>query len=97
MTQQPPPQEAAQVLGLHLEGPCLNPQKRGAHPQEFLLPLSSETLEQVIGPFSNTVRLMTLAPELDPSGEAIRPLTVSGNSRQSGPFPRQRRSSESSL
>ncbi|TVR08159.1 MAG: N-acetylglucosamine-6-phosphate deacetylase [Phormidium sp. GEM2.Bin31] len=78
MKEQPPTGLAAQVLGLHLEGPCLNPKKRGAHPQEFLLPLSPETLEQVLGPFSAIVRIMTLAPELDPTGGAIAQLQSQG-------------------
>ncbi|WP_159783351.1 N-acetylglucosamine-6-phosphate deacetylase [Sodalinema gerasimenkoae] len=78
MKEQSPAGFAAQVLGLHLEGPCLNPNKRGAHPQEFLLPLSPETLEQVLGPFSGIVRIMTVAPELDPTGGAIAQLQSQG-------------------
>ncbi|WP_299414260.1 N-acetylglucosamine-6-phosphate deacetylase [Acaryochloris sp. IP29b_bin.148] len=68
------PSEAApqaQILGVHLEGPCLNPSKRGAHPQEFLQPLTVEVLQQVIGPYLQAVKVMTLAPELDPSGAAV--------------------------
>ncbi|MDY6936271.1 MAG: N-acetylglucosamine-6-phosphate deacetylase [Cyanobacteriota bacterium] len=61
----------ARILGVHLEGPFLNPQKRGAHPEEFLLPLSVENLKRVLGDYASTVKLMTLAPELDSSGEAI--------------------------
>lgn len=78
IARQPPPDEAAQVLGLHLEGPCLNPKKRGAHPQEYLLPLTRDSLERVLGPSAAIVSLMTLAPELDPSGEAIAELQRRG-------------------
>lgn len=63
--------DQAQILGVHLEGPCLNATKRGAHPQEHLQPLSIETLQAVIGPYKDSVRVMTLAPELEPSGEAV--------------------------
>lgn len=63
--------DQAQILGVHLEGPCLNVTKRGAHPQEHLQPLSIETLQTVIGPYKDSVRVMTLAPELEPSGEAV--------------------------
>lgn len=63
--------DQAQILGVHLEGPCLNATKRGAHPQEHLQPLNIETLQAVIGPYTDRVRVMTLAPELDPSGEAV--------------------------
>lgn len=61
----------AQILGVHLEGPFLHPQKRGAHPQEYLLPLTLENVKQVLGDYGNLVKVMTLAPELDGTGEAI--------------------------
>jgi len=60
-----------QILGVHLEGPFLNHEKRGAHPEEFLLPLTVETVKRVLGDYAAIVKLITLAPELDPSGEAI--------------------------
>ncbi|NEP58352.1 MAG: N-acetylglucosamine-6-phosphate deacetylase [Symploca sp. SIO2G7] len=65
------PQPTAEVLGVHLEGPFLNPQKRGAHPQEYLLPLTIEKMQQVLGDYASIVKVMTLAPELDPRGEVI--------------------------
>lgn len=61
----------AQILGVHLEGPFLHPQKRGAHPQEYLLPLNLENVKQVLGDYGKLVKVMTLAPELDETGEAI--------------------------
>lgn len=61
----------AEILGAHLEGPCLNPAKRGAHPAEFLRPLTVAELEKVFGDYGEVVRVVTLAPELDPTGEAI--------------------------
>jgi N-acetylglucosamine-6-phosphate deacetylase len=61
----------AQVLGVHLEGPFLNFQKRGAHPAEYLLPLTIENLKVVLGDFAGIVKIVTLAPELDPAGITI--------------------------
>lgn len=61
----------AQVLGVHLEGPFLNYQKRGAHPQQYLLPLTIENIQQVLGEYSQIVKLITLAPELDSTNTAI--------------------------
>lgn len=61
----------AEILGVHLEGPFLNPQKRGAHPEEFLLPLTIETVKRVLGDYAEIVKVITLAPELDPDGETI--------------------------
>jgi N-acetylglucosamine-6-phosphate deacetylase len=64
-------EEVAQVLGVHLEGPFLNPQKRGAHPAEYLLPLTIDHVKQVLGDYAHVVKVMTLAPELDTTGEVI--------------------------
>lgn len=61
----------AAILGVHLEGPCLNPTKRGAHPQEFLQPLNLATVKTLLGKYSGLVKVVTLAPELEPSGATI--------------------------
>ncbi|KAB8316206.1 N-acetylglucosamine-6-phosphate deacetylase [Tolypothrix campylonemoides VB511288] len=62
---------SAKILGVHLEGPFLNPQKRGAHPAEYLLTLTLEEVKRVLGSYAPIVKVMTLAPELDPTGEVI--------------------------
>jgi N-acetylglucosamine-6-phosphate deacetylase len=62
---------SARILGVHLEGPCLNPSKRGAHPEEHLQPLTLATMERILGDFSSIVKVVTLAPELDSSGEVV--------------------------
>jgi N-acetylglucosamine-6-phosphate deacetylase len=61
----------AAILGVHLEGPFLNPQKRGAHPAEHLQPLTVEHIKRVLGDYAHLVKVMTLAPELDESGQVI--------------------------
>jgi N-acetylglucosamine-6-phosphate deacetylase len=61
----------AKVLGVHLEGPFLNYQKRGAHPGRYLLPLTIENLKRVLGDYRQIVKVITLAPELDNSNTAI--------------------------
>ncbi|MGL5058394.1 MAG: N-acetylglucosamine-6-phosphate deacetylase, partial [Microcoleus sp.] len=63
--------KTAEILGVHLEGPFLNPQKRGAHPIEFLLPLTIENVKLVLGDCADIVKIITLAPELDSTGEVI--------------------------
>lgn len=68
----------ARILGVHLEGPCLNPAKRGAHPSEHLQPLTPEAMETVLGEHSSIVKMVTLAPELDPSGEVVAFLVNQG-------------------
>jgi N-acetylglucosamine-6-phosphate deacetylase len=61
----------AEILGVHLEGPFLNPEKRGAHPAEHLLPLNIDNIRRVLGDYTDLVRVVTLAPELDESGDSI--------------------------
>lgn len=63
------------IPGLHLEGPCISPNRLGVHPPQFARPLSLEILEQII---SDQVLLITLAPELEPSGESIKWLIKNG-------------------
>ncbi len=58
----------ARMPGIHLEGPCLSPQRPGVHPSQYLQPLSLAVLNEIV---LENIRLITVAPELDPSGEAL--------------------------
>ncbi len=72
----PPGWTGAIPLGLHLEGPFLNPDKKGAHnPAHLRLPSAA-----AIGDWSAAagVRLVTLAPELPWATEAISALSGRG-------------------
>lgn len=62
---------SAQILGVHLEGPFLNYYKRGAHPAEYLLPLTIDQVKRVLGDYAHLVKVITLAPELDSTGKVI--------------------------
>lgn len=66
---------SARMPGIHLEGPCLSPKRPGVHPPEHLQPFNVETLKSLI---KDGVLLMTMAPELDPTGEALQYLQNSG-------------------
>lgn len=57
----------AEPLGLHLEGPFISAEKKGAHPGEFLSPPNTDLLNELLdlGP----VRMLTLAPELRGAAE----------------------------
>jgi N-acetylglucosamine-6-phosphate deacetylase len=70
-SQKSAPQKAAQILGVHLEGPFLNIEKRGAHPAEYLLPLTIDNLKHILADNAAIVKIITLAPELDPTEQAI--------------------------
>jgi len=56
------PADAAQLLGVHLEGPFLSPVKAGTHPVEHLRPPDAKLLERLLG--AGPVVAVTLAPEL---------------------------------
>jgi N-acetylglucosamine-6-phosphate deacetylase len=59
------------ILGMHLEGPFISSRRLGAHPPLNLLP-QDEALERVMN--LNTVRLITMAPEVSGAFNAIRAL-----------------------
>jgi N-acetylglucosamine-6-phosphate deacetylase len=65
----------AEVLGAHLEGPFLNPERSGAHDPGSLLAPSPERVEQLL---DGRPRMVTLAPELPGATAAIIRLTRSG-------------------
>jgi N-acetylglucosamine-6-phosphate deacetylase len=71
VTTQHQEQLTAQILGVHLEGPFLNSPKRGAHPAEYLLPLTIDNVKRVLGDYAHVVKVITLASELDSTGEVI--------------------------
>ncbi|MEM9804073.1 MAG: N-acetylglucosamine-6-phosphate deacetylase [Cyanobacteria bacterium P01_D01_bin.56] len=55
----------AVVLGAHLEGPFLNPAKRGAHAEEHVQPLSLKRLQSLLADYLDVVKIITLAPEME--------------------------------
>ncbi|HYO50664.1 MAG TPA: N-acetylglucosamine-6-phosphate deacetylase [Chloroflexia bacterium] len=72
----PPGFRGAIPLGLHLEGPFLNPAKRGAHnPTHLRLP---DTAEAQSWTPDRGIRLVTLAPELPGACEMIEMLMARG-------------------
>jgi N-acetylglucosamine-6-phosphate deacetylase len=54
--------------GIHLEGPCLSPERPGVHPKQHIKPLSVEVVKKIAG---KSVKLVTCAPETDAKGEAL--------------------------
>ena len=72
----PPGYRGARIPGLHLEGPYLNPLKKGAHREQYLrLPSLTETSNWTP---ENGVRMVTLAPELPGALSLIRALSSRG-------------------
>lgn len=68
----------ARVLGVHLEGPYLNPACAGAQPVGFMREPQVAELESLLDTVGDLVRLVTLAPELPHAIEVIRLLRRRG-------------------
>ena len=64
-----------QVLGAHLEGPFISPDRLGAQPP-FALPASPELVEQTLA--TGVLRVVTLAPEIDGALAAARAFAGAG-------------------
>ena len=56
--------DGARPLGIHLEGPFINPARRGTHKAANILPPDAGLLEKWVRASANSVRLLTVAPEL---------------------------------
>ncbi len=56
------------LAGAHLEGPFLNPSKKGAHHEPWLQLPTPDLLKQVSEEGSDTIKVITVSPELFTSG-----------------------------
>ena len=52
------------LLGLHLEGPYLNPEKKGAHIYEYIKQPTMEEVKMLLDKGNGVIKMMTLAPEM---------------------------------
>lgn len=60
----------AGILGVHIEGPFLNPEKKGAHKEEVLRTAEHgiEAFDETYGPAlgrGDSIAILTVAPEVD--------------------------------
>ena len=63
------PLPGARMLGLHLEGPFINPEKRGAHTVKYIRRPSTLIFDQLLACSSHQIKLITVAPEVEGSLE----------------------------
>jgi N-acetylglucosamine-6-phosphate deacetylase len=63
--------EGAKILGVHLEGPFLNPEKHGAQDQQYIRDADLALIE----PYLEQIRMITIAPEIPGAEEFIRYLS----------------------
>lgn len=57
----------ARLMGLHLEGPFIAPEKKGAQNPAYIIPPSLELLDRLIQESGGLVKLITIAPEVSPA------------------------------
>lgn len=62
----------AAILGVHLEGPYINPKKKGAQPLQYILCPDPQDLERHLGENLSALKVVTLAPEMPGAHDLIR-------------------------
>lgn len=71
----------SKILGVHLEGIFLNPEKKGIHNEKQFLDLTVENFQKIEDDF---IKIVTLAPELDKNFQLIKYLKSKGIKVQAG-------------
>ena len=68
----------ADILGIHLEGPFINPERRGVHPTASILAPSVESFEKFRAAAGNLIKLITIAPEMPDALKLIAAAVADG-------------------
>ncbi len=68
----------AALLGVNLEGPFVNPRRRGALPPSWPATPDVDTFRRLLDASGGRLRLMTVAPELPGAAEVIREALAAG-------------------
>lgn len=76
-----PTPEMAEILGIHLEGIFINPDKKGIHNEKHFLKPTIENYKIIE---DDLIKIVTLAPELDENCELRNYLTLKGVKVQAG-------------
>jgi N-acetylglucosamine-6-phosphate deacetylase len=66
------------IAGIHLEGPFLSAARCGAHDPSVLRPPDDESVDTLLAAGRGTVRMITIAPELDGALHAVKRLVSAG-------------------
>src|SRR5580700_5574921 len=68
----------ARCLGIHFEGPFLNPKFRRVHRHEWLLAASKAYAQEMVDASRGACLLVTMAPEIDGATDALRVFLENG-------------------
>ncbi len=70
--------DGAEPLGIYLEGPYLNPKRRGAHHPSWLRLPAPDELARLLAASRGYLRIVALAPELPGAEQLLRALVAAG-------------------
>jgi N-acetylglucosamine-6-phosphate deacetylase len=68
----------ARCLGIHFEGPFLNPKFRRIHRHEWLLEASAQRAREMVEACKGALLIVTMAPEIEGAGDALPVFLESG-------------------
>ena len=68
----------ARCLGIHFEGPFLNPKFRRVHRSDWLLEASASRAQEMIDACKGACLLVTMAPEIEGASDAMRVFLENG-------------------
>lgn len=68
----------ARCLGIHFEGPFLNPKFRRVHRNDWLLPATHARAQEMVDACKGGCLMVTMAPEVDGASDALRVFLENG-------------------
>jgi N-acetylglucosamine-6-phosphate deacetylase len=66
---------SAQIIGVHLEGPFINPEKSGIHEKKYILPLEIDLFKKIE---NDVIKIVTVANEFDNNNQFTNYLKSKG-------------------
>ena len=66
------------IVGIHLEGPYLNADRKGMHQERFIRTASKEEIDRILDRANGIIKIWSLAPEIDENMAVIKPLSDAG-------------------
>lgn len=69
-------QAAAEIIGVHLEGPFINLDRAGAQPTEYILAPDIKSFTELQESAKNMIKIVTIAPEVDGAKDLIKHLSA---------------------
>lgn len=75
------PEKIASIGGIHMEGPFLDPDRRGAHREEYLCRADVELVKECDAACGGLLRLITVAPNVEGVPDLIRAVAPGGTQR----------------